>query len=254
MGIGINSGDFIDLMNTSSGVQKNIAVAKEDLQSMTVMDESLIQTCSYTRNYDTLELSENYNNCTSQADKIRSMFEPGSDYYAQNPGTNRREIYEKLCLVSMTGEGLTNEDIAEHCGKIGKAIDEAYSSGKIGQDEFDALNKELGEYSERLTSDLESARASNAEHDWEISEREKEMWRMVMSGESIDGYTFRGLHGQEILDYRHEMVEKFLENFKIDRTEMNDMINKYRYGDTSSETQTTENTESMSSEKESMEY
>jgi hypothetical protein len=256
MGIGVNfnSGNFIDLMSTSSGVQKNVAVTKDDLQSMTVADESLIRTCSYTRNYDTLDLSEDYYNCTAQADKIRSMFEPCTEYYAQNPWAPEGEIFKKLCSVSMTGKGFTNEELAEHCGNIGKAIDEAYSSGKISQDEFDSLNNELGEYSEHLTSELERVRAIHAEWDWEMSERSKEMWQMVMAGESIDDYGFRGLHGQDLLDYRKEMVGEFLKNFKIDRTEMNDMINKYRYGDTSSEIQTTEDTESMSSEKENMEY
>ena len=124
-----------------------------------------------------------------------------------------------------TGFGISESQLAEHFGSIGRLIDEALSSREITQQEYDDLNKGLEAYSEAI---MEKAERSAAV--WELGKSITKATRALID---------QGASKQEMQEYAknlqdnyQEKVSEFVKNScSISRSLMMQLASQVRNGE-----------------------
>ncbi len=119
--------------------------------------------------------------------------------------------------------GMSEEQLAEHFGGIGKQIDDAFAAGQITRREYDDLNTGLEVYTEKITGRAERAAAS-----WEVvKERLQERTMAKLNGTYV-GET-RSI--KEISKEINDEITEFVKNYcSIDRSALSEMIKRVRGG------------------------
>ena len=129
------------------------------------------------------------------------------------------DIRSKIAFV------MSEAQLAEHFGAIGKQIDAAFSAGQITQQEYDDLNLGLEKYTEAMSSKSEQTAAM-----WEVGMQVASATRKMIES---------GATKEEMADYaagvRENMqaeISKFVEDFcSIDRSLLNSLITRVRGGE-----------------------
>lgn len=132
----------------------------------------------------------------------------------ENDGT----IRIKICT------GMSEEQLAEHFGGIGKQIDDAFSAGQITRREYDELNTGLEVYTAKITERAERAAAS-----WEVvKERLKDRTMNMLNGT----YAGESRSIQEISKEINDEITEFVKNYcSINRSVLSEMISRVRSGE-----------------------
>lgn len=121
--------------------------------------------------------------------------------------------------------GMSEEQLAEHFGNIGKQIDDAFSAGEITQQEYDDLNLGLEKYTEVIAGKAERHTAM-----WEVVKQNTQaIWTKFTSGMSAEEVDNRA---EEIKETLHNQINKFIEEYcSIDRSLLNALITRVRSGE-----------------------
>jgi len=121
--------------------------------------------------------------------------------------------------------GMSEAQLAEHFGAIGKQIDDAFSAGQITQQEYDDLNLGLEKYTEAMSSKSERTAAM-----WEIAKQNAQATLMkIRSGASKEEMAD---HAESIKENLQAQISKFVEDFcSIDRSLLNSLITRVRGGE-----------------------
>lgn len=124
-----------------------------------------------------------------------------------------------------TGFGISESQLAEHLGSIGKLIDEALSTGEITQQEYDDLNKGLEEYGEAIMTKAERSAAG-----WELAKQISKATRArIDSGASAAEMAEYAKNLQE--NYQN-MISEFVESScSVNRSLMTQLISRVRGGE-----------------------
>lgn len=69
---------------------------------------------------------------------------------------NKTEVYAKL---NNSFGKMTLEEIADHCGSLGKRLDDIYNAGYLTKEEYDEINSELDNYTEKMAEYNERSKA-----------------------------------------------------------------------------------------------
>ena len=128
-------------------------------------------------------------------------------------------------VEAATAFGMSEEQLAEHFGSIGKLIDEARSAGEISEQEYDDLNKGLEKYSEAIMTKAERSAAG-----WELAKHISKATQALIS---------RGASDKEITEYAKDLqdsyqnkVSEFVKNScSINRSLMSQLLGRVRGGE-----------------------
>lgn len=120
--------------------------------------------------------------------------------------------------------GMSEKQLAEHFGQIGRQIDDAFASGEITRQEYDDLNRGLETYTEFMVSKSEREAAK-----WEVVKQgAAKIIEQVKSGASdadID------LYAQMRRKTFRDTIEGFVKEYcSIDRVFLQEMIRHVRSG------------------------
>jgi len=212
----------------SQGTKVEPPLSKEALEKM----EGSVQE-SMKNHFDTVELSGNHGIEVLEPGDVRK---PGPNAQLSTTFTNA-EVSEKaetlswlmdersLDMETKVGFGMSQEQLAQHFGEIGRQIDAAFSAGKITQQEYDDLNAGLGHYTEAVTSQAERQAAK-----WEVLKAMAKTTRAMVEGgaskEQMAAYAKRNM--ETLQDRISEFVEK---HCAIDRDLMSKLIQQVRDGE-----------------------
>ena len=124
-----------------------------------------------------------------------------------------------------TWSGMSEKQLADHFGSIGRQIDQAFSAGAITEQEYEDLNLGLETYTEAISSRAEREAAT-----WEIAKQCAQATRAMIAG---------GASQKEMGDYAGEnretfrgKIDKFVEEFcSIDRELLAQLIRRVRDGE-----------------------
>lgn len=118
-----------------------------------------------------------------------------------------------------SGLGMSDSEIAEHVGGIGKRLDEAYANGKFTKEEYDELNNSLSDYAVKLANKSKRMEAS-----WSLT-RNMSPLEFGMKTQKAESMT-----SEEYLADRKAEIEAYLKQNPIDMDFIFKMINEIRYG------------------------
>jgi len=120
--------------------------------------------------------------------------------------------------------GMSQEQLAEHFGSIGKELDEALAAGSISQQEYDDLNRGLESYTQTITSQAERMAAT-----WEIfKQNAQSTWELAKRGASKEEMA---AHAKNIRETLQDRISQFVENYcSIDRSALAKLILQVRSG------------------------
>ncbi len=120
--------------------------------------------------------------------------------------------------------GMSQEQLAEHFGSIGKQLDDAFAAGSISQQEYDDLNRGLESYTQTITSRAEHMAAS-----WEVFRQVAQATQaMIQRGASKEEMAAYAKNIRETLQDRiTEFVKK---HCSIDRSALAKLILQVRSG------------------------
>lgn len=121
--------------------------------------------------------------------------------------------------------GMSEAQLAEHFGTIGKQIDAAFSAGQISQQEYGDLNLGLEKYTEAMSAKSEQTAAM-----WEVGKQVASATRqMIESGASKEEMAD---HAESVRENMQAQISKFVEDFcSIDRSLLNSLITRVRGGE-----------------------
>lgn len=190
-------------------------------------------------NRDTIELtgqnpSVSDTNITFGSVPIKTEIKDNSKLSTEFTNNNVSETAQKLAeLMDENDENIklkawwsmNKEQLAEHFGKIGQQIDEAFSNGSITKQEYDDLNLGLEKYTETVCSIAERGAATRAF----VKQCANELQKLLESGasdEEIENYanTIRETFQSKI----DELIDKC---YSIDRSLLFDLIERVRNGE-----------------------
>lgn len=124
-----------------------------------------------------------------------------------------------------TGFGISESQLAEHLGSIGKLIDEALSAGEITQREYDDLNKGLEEYGEAVMTKAERSAAG-----WELAKQISKATRArIDSGASAAEMAEYAKNLQE--NYQNMISEFVKSSCSVNRSLMSQLVSRVRGGE-----------------------
>ncbi|MDE5576493.1 MAG: hypothetical protein K2J11_03810 [Oscillospiraceae bacterium] len=118
-----------------------------------------------------------------------------------------------------SGLGMSDKEIAEHVGGMGKRLDEAYANGKFTKDEYDELNKSLGDYAVKLANKSKRMEAS-----WSLTRN------MSPLGFSMMTQKAESMTAEEYVADRKSEIESYIKQNPVDMEAIFMMINNIRYG------------------------
>ncbi|MBD5160523.1 MAG: hypothetical protein HDT14_00580 [Oscillibacter sp.] len=121
--------------------------------------------------------------------------------------------------------GISESQLAEHLGSIGKLIDEALSAGEITRQEYDDLNKGLEEYGEAIMTKAERSAAG-----WELAKEISKATRArIESGASTAEMAEYAKNLQE--NYQNMISEFVKSSCSINRSLMTQLTSRVRGGE-----------------------
>lgn len=122
-----------------------------------------------------------------------------------------------MCLKASLG--MSDNEIAEHVGGIGKRLDEAYKAGKFTETEYNELNKSLGDYAVKLAN-----RCKRAEAFFSLT-------RNITPAEfSMKTQKAESMTAEEFIADRKADIEAYIKKNPVDMEAIFMMINNIRYG------------------------
>lgn len=186
-------------VNSITGTASPAALSH--IKSVTEMPDSI---AAHFVRKDTVEFS---------GDTVSEAAEKLSGLMDENDGALRIKI----------GIGMSEEQLAEHFGGIGKQIDDAFAAGQITRKEYDELNTGLEVYTAKITERAERAAAG-----WEvIKERMRERTMAMLNGTYVE--ETRPI--QEISKEINDEITEFVKNYcSINRSLLSEMISRVRGG------------------------
>lgn len=124
-----------------------------------------------------------------------------------------------------TGFGISESQLAEHLGSIGKLIDEALSTGEITRQEYDDLNKGLEEYGEAVMTKAERSAAG-----WELAKQISKATRArIDSGASAAEMAEYAKNLQE--NYQNMISEFVKSSCSVNRSLISQLVGRVRGGE-----------------------
>lgn len=120
--------------------------------------------------------------------------------------------------------GMSQEQLAEHFGSIGKELDEALAAGSISRQEYDDLNRGLESYTRTITSKAEHMAAS-----WEVFKQVAQATQaMIQRGASEEEMS---AYAKNIRDTLQDRISQFVKDYcSIDRSALVRLIQQVRAG------------------------
>ncbi|MBD5139661.1 MAG: hypothetical protein HDT24_10165 [Ruminococcus sp.] len=118
-----------------------------------------------------------------------------------------------------SGLGMSDKEIAEHVGGMGKRLDEAYANGKFTKEEYDELNKSLSDYAVKLANKSKRMEAS-----WSLTRN------MSPLGFSMNTQKAESMTAEEYVADRKSEIEAYIKKNPVDMEAIFMMINNIRYG------------------------
>lgn len=118
-----------------------------------------------------------------------------------------------------SGLGMSDNEIAEHVGGIGKRLDEAYASGKFTKEEYDELNQSLDDYAVKLANKSKRMEAS-----WSLTRN------LTPAGFSMITQKAETMTAEEYLADRKAEIDAYIKQNPIDMNFIFKLINSFRYG------------------------
>ncbi|MDE6594352.1 MAG: hypothetical protein K2K57_14970 [Oscillospiraceae bacterium] len=229
---------YNSIWKTLLSENKNIAAAKEESSAVLTVGEELAEA----RKYDRLELSAEYKTESSpnrenisESERIHKMIIVPS------------EAEERIGQMYKTGKGgLTEDDIAEVCGAIGREIDKAFSEGKISEEEMNSLNSELDEYTEYLSKESTfraalyyTGEAINGMVNGIMNEYFEELYKAAVFGRGpVRGFPSKeqwGRIGQYFMnkfDFDQETIVEKIQKIREDDDPQEDYADKWKLDNT----------------------
>lgn len=121
--------------------------------------------------------------------------------------------------------GISEAQLAEHFGTIGKQINAAFSAGQITQQEYDDLNLGLEKYTEAMSGKSERTAAM-----WEVAKQNAQATRQKLNRGASDEEM--AAHAKRIRETLQDEISKFVEEYcSIDRSLLADLITRVRDGE-----------------------
>lgn len=120
--------------------------------------------------------------------------------------------------------GMSQEQLAEHFGTIGRQIDEALAAGSISQQEYDDLNRGLESYTQTINSKAEHMAAS-----WEVFKQVAQATQaMIQRGASKEEMS---AYAKNIRETLQDRISQFVKDYcSIDRSALAKLILRVRSG------------------------
>lgn len=118
-----------------------------------------------------------------------------------------------------SGLGMSDNEIAEHVGGIGKRLDEAYKAGKFTESEYNELNKSLDDYAVKLANKCKRSEAS-----WSLTRN------LTPAGFSMKTQKAETMTAEEYVADRKAEIEAYIKQNPIDLEFIFKMISAFRYG------------------------
>lgn len=151
-------------------------------------------------------------NETKKFDKFESS---GVDSIESLMGLNSPTSFMYL----KSGLGMSDNEIAEHVGGIGKRLDEAYANGKFTKEEYDELNESLNDYAVKLANKSKRMEAS-----WSLTRN------LSPAGFSMKTQKAETMTAEEYLADRKAEIDAYIKQNPVDLEFIFKMINAIRYG------------------------
>lgn len=131
---------------------------------------------------------------------------------------NSEDLYFKLC------SGMSEKQLADHVGSIGKQIDDAFAAGAISQQEYDDLNLGLKKY-----TDVISCKAEREAATWAVAKQCAQATRAKIESGASDKEMVR--YAEEHKASFHSKIDQFIKGFcSIDRSLLADLIQHVQDG------------------------
>ncbi|MDE7288936.1 MAG: hypothetical protein K2N71_05450 [Oscillospiraceae bacterium] len=118
-----------------------------------------------------------------------------------------------------SGLGMSDNEIAEHVGGIGKRLDEAYASGKFTKEEYDELNASLNDYAVKLANKSKRMEAS-----WSLT-RNLSPLEFSMKTQKAES-----MNAKDYLADRKAEIDAYIKQNPVDMEFIFKMINAVRRG------------------------
>lgn len=174
------------------------------------------------RDYEDMKLTEKPEEEMSEIERIRGMFSVTG------------AMSKMFSDLFETGKGFGEDDIVEICGAIGSEIDKSHASGKLTDEEFDILNKELDDYAEAITERTVLFTAWGNMIQDNLKEKQKITQHMIEQKYLEKRFqTFR----EEMKQFKLSLLDKnkqaalwadYINSYDIDRRSLFDMIRNAR--------------------------
>ncbi|MBQ4100791.1 MAG: hypothetical protein IJC83_04505 [Oscillospiraceae bacterium] len=119
--------------------------------------------------------------------------------------------------------GMSETQLADHFGNIGKQIDNAFSNGEITKQEYDDLNLGLANYTEAICVKAERSTAM-----WEVVKQNVQ----ALSAKFMGGVSSNETDSEKISETLHNRITEFVEEYcSINRSLLNTLIARVRSGE-----------------------
>ena len=124
----------------------------------------------------------------------------------------------KSGVSNMDNFTISDSDLAQHLGEMGKRIDKAYNEGTLSQEDYDKLCAELDSYVDEAVYNVEYKRCA----------------RLAMRDNPL--HTIGIYYKETLSDTRHQVLEMMKkaqeapQPWQVDRDNLMKMILKIRYG------------------------
>lgn len=122
-----------------------------------------------------------------------------------------------MCIKASLG--MSDNEIAEHVGGIGKRLDEAYKAGKFTETEYNELNKSLDDYAVKLAN-----RCKRAEAFFSLTRN------ITPAGFSMKTQKAESMTAEEFIADRNAEIETYIKQNPIDFKLIFKLISAFRYG------------------------
>lgn len=118
-----------------------------------------------------------------------------------------------------SGLGMSDSEIAEHVGGIGKRLDEAYANGKFTKEEYGELNESLNDYAVKLANKSKRMEAS-----WSLTRN------LSPAGFSMKTQKAETMTAEDYIADRKAEIDAYIKQNPVDMEFIFKMINAFRYG------------------------
>lgn len=122
-----------------------------------------------------------------------------------------------MCIKASLG--MSDNEIAEHVGGIGKRLDEAYKAGKFTETEYSELNKSLDDYAVKLAN-----RCKRAEAFFSLTRN------ITPAGFSMKTQKAETMTAEEYLADRKAEIDAYIKQNPVDMKLIFKLISAFRYG------------------------